>query len=120
MAPQAIGPDDWKNEPITAPVPLPAPDRVWTREEMDSIRLGHQPVSMDEKWFIYCRHDRLYLHRSWTGHGIYEAQFEKTEDGYRIAEAVVTNDPKRYRRTKTDNEESEQLEALIAGWLLRT
>ena len=29
------------------------------------------------------------MHRSWTGMGIYEARFERTADGWVIAEAVA-------------------------------
>lgn len=38
-------------------------------------------MSMDAKWEAFIEHQRLFLHRSWTGHGIYVAQFAQTDDG---------------------------------------
>lgn len=89
----------WKNEPLIAPVPIPAPTRIWTEDEMPHIRFGLLPVSMDDKWFMFMEDNLLHLHRSWTGHGIYQAQFVQDEDGYRITRAVVTSDGERTRRS---------------------
>ncbi len=107
----------WKNEPLVDSVPIPAPERLWTDDEMSRIRVGLLPVSMDDKWFMFMEHDLLHLHRSWTGHGIYEAQFVRDDDGYRITLAVVTSDGERYRRS-SDATESALLERLIASLLL--
>jgi hypothetical protein len=42
--------------------------------------------------------DVVFLHRSWTGHGIYEARFAPAEDGgQRIVRAVIESDRERYR-----------------------
>ncbi|MFI6093160.1 hypothetical protein [Streptomyces sp. NPDC051218] len=74
------------------------PDRVWTVEEWDRIRRGYRAQSMDEKWNIFVEGDVLFLHRSWTGHGIYEASFAPvTEGGRKITSAVVEADRQRYR-----------------------
>lgn len=40
---------DWENDRIAAPTPIPAATRVWTREEMNLIRCGLLPESMDDK-----------------------------------------------------------------------
>ena len=42
-------------------------DRVFSQEDMDRIRRGVVPETMDDKWFIYWTEDALYFHRSWTG-----------------------------------------------------
>jgi hypothetical protein len=69
---------------------------------------------MDDKWDAYVEGQRLFLHRSWTGKGIYEAQFVREPDGWRISRAVVEGDQSSYRR-QGDEYESALLEALIEG-----
>ena len=81
---------DWKNEAIVAPT------RVWTRDEMEVTRRGLLPGSMDEKWFAFMEGDTLLLHRSWTGHGVYEATFEPSGDGHLIVSATCTGEHDRY------------------------
>jgi len=84
---------------------------------MSRIRLGTLPLDMDDKWFIFMEDNQLHLHRSWTGHGIYEATFTKTDSDHRISAAVVTNDNERYRRSSVDAERA-RLERLIGVLLL--
>jgi hypothetical protein len=71
---------------------------------------------MDDRWHAFVDNDRLYLHRSWTGNGIYEAQFVRVPDGWRISDALVEGNRERYRR-RDDARESAQLELLIDGVL---
>lgn len=99
------------------PESIPPPARIWTSEEMDQIRLGYVPHIMDEKWFIFMEGDRLFAHRSWTGLGVYEAAFAPVDGGYVIESAVVTGNRSEYKRS-SDQDESQILEALIAGHLL--
>jgi hypothetical protein len=54
---------------------------------------------MDEKWNVYAEGEVVYLHRSWTGRGIYEAKFARVEGGWRIDSAVVEGDADRCRHT---------------------
>ena len=107
---------DWDNEPIKMPQDIPPPARIWTEEEMGSIRRGYIPQIMDEKWFIFVEDDRLYAHRSWTGFGIYEASFAPVEGGYVIESAAITGDESIYRRS-SDQDDSQILEMLIVGHL---
>ncbi len=108
----------WNNEPLTIPEPIPAPARVWTDDEMASIRRGYVPSIMDEKWFIFMEGNHLFAHRSWTGIGVYEATFAPTDGGHAIESAVVTGDETKYRRS-SDEDESLTLEVLIASFLLK-
>ncbi len=110
--------DSWKNEPLTDPQPIPAPDRVWTDEEMGSMRLGYAPQMMEEKWFMFMEANRLFAHRSWTGFGIYAATFASTEGGHVIESAVVSGDDTKHLRS-SDEEESATLEMLIDSHLLQ-
>ena len=112
------GRNSWKTEPLTDPQPIPAPERVWSDEEMGSIRRGHVPQMMEEKWFIFMEANRLFAHRSWTGLGICAATFASTEGGHVIESVVVTGDDTKHLRS-SDEEESATLEMLIDSHLLQ-
>ncbi|MFM9370566.1 hypothetical protein [Streptomyces sp. Da 82-17] len=74
------------------------PERVWTEAEWDRIRRGCRAGSMDERWNAFAEGDILYVHRSWTGHCVYEATFTPVpEGGLRITAARVEQDPERCR-----------------------
>ncbi|MFD8007815.1 hypothetical protein [Streptomyces mirabilis] len=85
--------------PINVPRSVPQlPDRVWTDEDWDRIRRGYRARDMDEKWNVFVEADVVFMHRSWTGHGVYEASFAPVADGeWRINSAVVEADGERYR-----------------------
>ncbi|WP_086822347.1 hypothetical protein [Allokutzneria sp. NRRL B-24872] len=104
-------------QPITQPVALPPPARVWTAEEMRVIGLGRAAGHMDERWLALVEADRLFLHRSWTGYGVYEAVFVERPEGWQITEAWVESDTDRYRR-QNDAYETLFLEMLVMGKLL--
>jgi hypothetical protein len=103
--------------PTSQPQVIPPPDRVWTAREWAVIRRGHKSVDMDDKWNAFVEDRRLFLHRSWTGLCIYEAEFAPSGDGWRIAVAVVAGDHDSYRR-QGDEYESAALEAVIEWELL--
>jgi hypothetical protein len=60
---------------VRSPAPIPPPGRLWSATEWAAIRRGHRSRDLDDRWHAFVESDRLYLHRSWTGHGVYEAQF---------------------------------------------
>lgn len=72
---------------------------------------------MDDKWLAFVENDRLFLHRSWTGFGVYEVQFVRSSDGWSITELLVSGDRSTYRRA-TDAYETLFVEAIIDGVLL--
>jgi hypothetical protein len=72
---------------------------------------------MEDRWHAYVEGERLYLHRSWTGRGIYEAGFVREAHGWRISDAVVEGDRRFYRR-RDDAGETALLAALIDAVLL--
>ncbi|MFI7029943.1 hypothetical protein ACIBK1_14665 [Microbispora rosea] len=74
------------------------PERVWSDDDWAVIRLGHRPVGMDDRWSAYVESDTLHLHRSWTGHQIYEARFGRTQGGRFVVAARVEADRGRHRR----------------------
>lgn len=57
---------------------------------------------MEDKWFAFYEEPWLYLHRSWTGFGIYQVRFELTDGGHRVAEILVSRDPRQYTSTDGD------------------
>jgi hypothetical protein len=73
---------------------------------------------MDEKWNVFAEDDVVYLHRSWTGRGIYEATFVPTDGGgWRMAQAVVEGDPERYR-SADDEYDCVMLELVLSAIVL--
>ena len=84
--------------PIVKPQPMAElPARVWSHDQWERIRLGCVAPDMDAKWDVFVEHDVAYLHRSWTGFGIFEATFSRERKGRRVSAAVVEREPARYR-----------------------
>jgi hypothetical protein len=85
--------------PILVPTPMTElPARIWSDEQWEQIKLGYESRNMDERWDVFVEDQTVFLHRSWTGYGIYEASFSPVADGgWRISAAVVETDPSRHR-----------------------
>jgi hypothetical protein len=105
--------------PIVTPLPMSAlPLHIWADEEWQSIQLGYRSRDMDEKWNVFVEGDVAFVHRSWTGHGVFEASFVPANGGgWRVAAAVVESDPARYRRN-SDEYDRVMLELLISSIVL--
>lgn len=67
---------DWELVALQTPLAIPSPDRIWSEDEWVQINRGHRSHNMDDKWNGFVEEHRLYLHRSWTGRGIYEVKFQ--------------------------------------------
>ncbi|KND38761.1 hypothetical protein [Streptomyces stelliscabiei] len=94
------------------------PDRVWTDEDWDQIQRGYRARDMDEKWNVFVEGDVLFMHRSWTGHGVYEVSFAPAAGrGRRIASAVVEADGERYR-SRGDEYDCLMMELIISAIVL--
>jgi len=72
---------------------------------------------MEDKWYSYVESNRLYIHRSWTGMGMFECQFEPRDGAWIITEAVVESDPEVFKNKRPWD--SDFLEFVIAGVLLK-
>jgi O-acetyl-ADP-ribose deacetylase (regulator of RNase III) len=103
--------------PLSEPAAIPAPTRRWSEAEWRRIRLGHRSTEMEDKWDAFVEDHRLFFHRSWTGSGIYEADFVPDGRDWVVTAARVTGDRDVYARS-TDHYETLMLEALIGGVLL--
>lgn len=66
---------------------------------MNIIRKGHIPEAMEDHWFMYCDEEYIRYYRSWTGICIYEARYEKTDDGYLITSIKANRLQDQYRET---------------------
>jgi O-acetyl-ADP-ribose deacetylase (regulator of RNase III) len=84
---------------------------------MTLIRRGHLPLDMDDKWFAFMEADRLFLHRSWTGFGVYEVRFGQRPTGWVIEELAVTDRTDQYRRN-SDEWEATRVERIIRSLLI--
>lgn len=91
-------------------------DRKFTEVELEKISYGTIPENMDSRWFIFLENHVLYFHRSWTGMGIYEVHFEKEGDLYKVAEAWVSEEENRYK--KTDDNYTERFLLFLIEYLL--
>jgi hypothetical protein len=85
---------------MVAPIPMAVlPVRLWSDGEWERLKLGYAARDMDEKWNVFIEGETAFVHRSWTGNGIFEASFSAADDGgWRISSAVVESEPSRYRR----------------------
>lgn len=104
--------DDWRITPLSSARTSVTLDRTYSRDEFTRIKEGHVPKEMEDKWFVFYEEPWLYLHRSWTGYGIYQVRFEPTDNGIRVAEAIVSRNPNQYQGTD-DNSDALLLAMLI-------
>ncbi|MGW5609505.1 hypothetical protein ACWEWI_26090 [Streptomyces sp. NPDC003753] len=64
------------------------------------IQRGYASRDMDEKWDVFVAGEVVFLHRSWTGYGVFAATFAPVDGGgWRIASAVAERDAERYGAT---------------------
>jgi hypothetical protein len=104
--------------PITDPVAMPVlPDRTWSDEEWQRIQLGYSSRDMDEKWDVYAEGNVVYIHRSWTGRGFFEATFIPIDGGWHIGSAVRES-PEKYSGVRDDDYGCVMLELVLSGIVL--
>jgi hypothetical protein len=76
------------------------PQRIWSDEDWARIQRGYASRDMDEKWDVFTEGEVVFLHRSWTGNGVFAATLAPVDGGgWRIASAVVERDAERYGNT---------------------
>jgi hypothetical protein len=76
-------------ERIRVPADLPVPAKSWSDPEWDRIQTGFHATDQHDTWDAFVENNRLYLHDSSTGHGIYEAGFERRGNRWYITDATV-------------------------------
>lgn len=87
-------------------------ERSFTPKQMNILRKGNKPKSMDDKWFWYMENNTFYVHRSWTGYCIYKIDF--SQDNHH--KVTINRDPRQYKRINI-NEDKELLNKLLNYWL---
>lgn len=107
----------WPHTPLSRPTPIPNPRRAWSDDDWARIRRGHVPTSGDPNWFAFVEGDRLSLHDSATGAGVYQVRFRRELSGWRIVATEVESDPSVHQRA-SDAEESAAVQSLIERLLL--
>lgn len=116
ISPDAATRQSWRCLPPSSMDPIPY-HATFSRTQYASIRRGLVPDEMEDKWFIFWEDDILYLHRSWTGHCIYQVTFQRAHHGYEVSQALVAADPRIYNRP-ADGYDVHLLDFLIHGLLL--
>jgi hypothetical protein len=94
MEQRTITRDDWKLHKMPKACATIPVNRHFSAKEMDSIKLGFRPDSMDDHWFVFYEKDHLYIHRSWTGYCIFVMQFCKEARGYLASKLHANRNPK--------------------------
>ena len=95
--------NDWKTTPLPAARVGITLDRTYAADEFARIKEGDVPQEMEDKWFAFYEEPWLYLHRSWTGFGIYQvsrrhAPSRGRRRSGRRARAAVRADRRRWPR----------------------
>lgn len=103
--------EDWKTKPMPERHDKFIYQRVLQKEQMETLKRGHIPLEMEDKWFWYMRGDTLYAHRSWTGCCIFRVDFHP--DGKNFV--TVNRDPGQYGSTDI-KEDAEKLHELLSWW----
>jgi len=102
---------DWKTLNMPAQHDTFILDRVFTSEQMDILRKGFVPKSMDDHWFWYMENNTLFAHRGWTGYCIYIIEFS-ADNHHKV---TVNRDPSQSKRTNIE-EDKEELNHLLGYW----
>ncbi len=90
--------DSWRHVPLPASrTELPL-TRTYSAEAFGRMQQGLVPEQMEDKWFIYCENEILHIHRSWSGHQMYQVEFLVGGNGEAtINKCFVNRDPSQYQ-----------------------
>lgn len=72
-----------------------------TKQEYETLQIGHIPKEMEDKWFEYFENNTLFVHRSWTGICIYMIKFSEKGE---VIEVIVNRDAEQYHETDIEND----------------
>lgn len=91
--------NDWKTQSIPTERAELTIRADYSPEDMRRIRRGLVPRDMEDKWFIVYEPDenRLYLHRSWTGHCIYVVDVREADGRFVVTRAIANRNREQYR-----------------------
>lgn len=93
--------DSWKIELISELNAELKLDIKLTNEEMEKLKRGLIPETMEDHWFMYYENKKLYCHRSWTGFCVFVVD---VLDSGEIHHAIVTRDDSKYKNKDTEKD----------------
>ena len=104
----AVKKSDWKTVDMPAQSESFELRRTFSKSETETLRKGHVPEAMEDKWFWYMEGDTLYVHRSWTGYCIFVLELS----GGSTHKVTVNRDPEQYT-SEGVNADIERLNKLL-------
>jgi ribA/ribD-fused uncharacterized protein len=109
---------DWQILPMPAQTAIVDYTAEFSAEEYQLLSQGLIPESMDDRWFIFCEQNMLFLHRSWTGICVFQVELEAVGSRYRVKSVTVNRDQEQYNQADAEYD-SRLLHDLIYRVLLR-
>ncbi len=91
--------DSWKIQPMPEEVAEISYSAEFSTSEFEKISLGLVPEDMEDKWFMFLEGNTLYIQRSWTGHCIYQVEFDRDVERYWISRTLVNRNQEQYGQT---------------------
>lgn len=110
--------DSWKTFDMPEDKVILSINQKYSKEEYNKIKQGFIPEVMEEKWFIYFKEQKLYIHRSWTGYCIYQINFSKEDENIIITKGYLNGKIAEQRDRKNLKDEANTVLFLIDMLLL--
>jgi len=112
MRNKAVTRDEWELQKMPKLHATIRVNRHFSQREIEKIKLGFRPDSMDDHWFIFYEKDRLHIHRSWTGYCIYIVRFGNEAGDYVASELQANRNPKQFGAS------DDAYDAQMAFWVI--
>ena len=96
--------NEWEAMPLPEQHESIVLNRTLSSEETQYLLLGYRPISMDDKWFIYTKHEWIYFHRSWTGFCIFKIKLVLEAGKYILTEALVNRNPNQFNSAGSESD----------------
>ena len=103
---------DWQTKPMPEQNVSFQFQRNFSDAQMAALMQGNIPQEMEDKWFWYYEHGKLYAHRSWTGFCIYIIAFNMATGVHTV---TVNRDSNQYKCTSIE-EDRKMLNHLLDWW----
>lgn len=103
---------DWSTEPMPDQQDSFTLERSFADEEISNLRKGNVPDEMEDKWFFYMKHNKLFAHRSWTGILVYVVEFDYDTNVHKV---TVNRDIEQYT-CQSIEEDRNNLNDLLDWW----
>lgn len=108
----------WNCKPFTEGLVIPLYLKIH-KYQIEHVRKGLIPNSMEDKWFIYFEEPYLYLHRSWTGQPVFKLKFSELPTGYYVSEALLSIEIASQQNSNEINYQGKLASFLVSSLLLK-